>query len=254
MKYIVIIISFLATSFLFGQTSSEIQKSLAEHLNKMTYYKFQAPNDDSVNTYNTLFKKLFLKYLGDDPSSMRDNMDIIVKAGLIIASSEDKQFRIYSWDTQSGGTMHFYDNVYQYAAGDKVFVKESMNDTEGDPKSWYSEIYTMKDKEKKYYLGVYNAEYSTRDIAQGIKFFAIENNSLNTDVKLAKTTDGNVNELGISFNFFSLQNHDERPLKLVLFDKSKNTISVPVVQNENDSITNKLTLYQYQNGLFEKVK
>ncbi len=253
MKYTVILAIFFVSNFAFGQNTSEMHAMLAGHLKKMTYYKYDSPNPDSVEIENAHFKRLLLRYLTEHPSSLISKMDKVVKAGLIIAASDDSLFRIYSWDTQTGGTMRFYENVYQYRFGEKVFVKESLSDTEGDPKSWYSEIYTMNDNEKKYYLGVYNAEYSTRDIAQGIKFFTIENDQLNNDVKLAKTKDGLSGALGINFDFFSLQNHDERPLKLVLFDSDKKTISVPIV-TDNDKITDKFNIYKFKNGLFEEVK
>jgi hypothetical protein len=253
MKYTVIIAILFVSNFAFSQNTSEIHAMLSGHLKKMTYYKYDSPNSDSVEIENALFKKLLLRYLTEHPSSLISKMDKVVKAGLIIAASEDSLFRIYSWDTQTGGTMRFYDNIYQYSSGGKVFVKESHSDTEGDPKSWYSEIYTMNDNENKYYLGVYNAEFSTRDIAQGIKFYAIENNLLNIDVKLAKTKEGLSGSLGINFDFFTLQNHDERPLKLVLFDPDKKTISVPIV-TDNDKITDKFNIYKLKNGLFEEVK
>jgi hypothetical protein len=253
MKYTVIIAVFFISNLVLAQNTSEMHAMLSGHLKKMTYYKFDSPNSDSVEIENAHFKKLLLRYLTEHPSSLTSKMDKVVKAGLIIAASEDSLFRIYSWDTQTGGTMRFYDNIYQYSSGGKVFVKESQSDTEGDPKSWYSEIYTMNDNENKYYLGVYNAEFSTRDIAQGIKFYAIENNLLNTDVKLAKTKEGLSGSLGINFDFFTLQNHDERPLKLVLFDSDKKTISVPIV-TDNDKITDKFNIYKLKNGLFEEVK
>lgn len=253
MKYTVILAIFFAVNFTFGQNTNEIQTMLSGHLKRMAFYKYDSPNSDSVEIENAHFRRLFLKYINEQPQTLTSPMRMVVKAGLIIASSEDSLFRIYSWDTQTGGTMRFYDNIYQYRSGNKVFVKESLSDTEGDPKSWYSEIYTMNDKEKKYYLGVYNAEYSTRDIAQGINFFTVENDQFNTDVKLAKTKEGLSGSLGINFNFFSLQNHDERPLKLVLFDSDKKTISVPLV-TDNDKITDKFNIYKFKNGLFEEVK
>ncbi len=253
MKYTVILAIFFVSNFAFAQNTSEMHAMLTGHLKKMTYYKYESPNPDSIEIENAHFKKLLLRYLTEYSSSFLSKMDKVVKAGLIIAASDDSLFRIYSWDTQTGGTMRFYENVYQYRSGDKVFVKESLSDTEGDPKSWYSEIYTMNDNGKKYYLGVYNAEYSTRDIAQGIKFFTIENDQLITDVKLAKTKEGLSGALGINFDFFSLQNHDERPLKLVLFDSDKKTITVPLV-SDNDKITDKFNIYKFKNGLFEEVK
>ncbi|MBZ0204549.1 MAG: hypothetical protein K8I03_16165 [Ignavibacteria bacterium] len=255
MKYAIILAVFFSSSSAFAQNTSEIQAMLTGHLKRMAYYKYDAPNPDSIDIHNSFFKKLLIKYLTEHPSTLNTGLNKVVKAGLMIASSPDSLFRIYSWDTQSGGTMRFYDNVYQYRSVDKVYCRVSEKDTSdvGDPLSWYSEIYTMSVGAKKYYLGVYNADYSNRDKAQGIKFFTIENYELNTDVKLAKTKDSTSNDLGISYDFFSVVDRDERPFKLVTYDTDNRTISMPIV-DENGKVTDKFTLYKFVNGFFEEVK
>jgi hypothetical protein len=256
MKYTAIIILFLVSNSVLGQNTHEIQTMLKGHLKKMAYYKYDSPNDDSVIIENAHFKRLLLKDLSENPSStLASSFSMVVKEGLMIATSDDGLFRIYSWDTQTGGTMRFYDNVFQYSSGGKVYYKANDKDTSGigDPLSWYSEIFTLEDGGKTYYLGVYNADYSNRDKAQGIKFFTIENGVLNTDVKLAKTKDGLSNDLGIGYDFFTVPDNSERPFKLVVYKANKKTITMPVV-DENSKVTNKLTTYKFKNGYFEEVK
>ncbi len=256
MKYTLAIILFLAANFVFGQNTHEMQTMLKGHLKKMAYYKYDSPNDDSVMIENAHFKRLLLRDLSEHPSTtLASSFSMVVKEGLMIATSEDGLFRIYSWDTQTGGTMRFYDNVFQYKSGNKVYNQINLKDTAGigDPLSWYSEIYTLEDGGKKYYLGVYNADYSNRDKAQGIKFFTIDSGTLNTDVKLAKTKEGEANELGIGYDFFTVPDNSERPFKLVVYNADKKTITMPVV-DENSKVTNKLTTYKFKNGYFEEVK
>lgn len=255
MKYAIMLTVFFASGVAFSQNTSEIQAMLTGHLKRMAYYKYDSPNPDSVDIHNNLFKKLLVKYLTEHPSTLNTGLNKVVKAGLMIASSPDSLFRIYSWDTESGGTMRFYDNVYQYKSGDKVYCRVSEEDTSGlgDPLSWYSEIFTLNDGKKNYYMGVYNADYSNRDKAQGIKFFTIENNELNSNVKLAKTKEGISGELGISYDFFSVSDRDERPFRLVTYDTDNKTISMPIV-DENGKVTDKLTLYKFTNGFFEPAK
>ena len=100
---------------------------------------------------------------------------------------------------------------------------------------------------------IINSEYSTSDISQSINFFTIENNQLNTGLKIAKTKEGLSNGLGINFNFFKLNGHDERPLEIVTYNPDKKTISVPVVSDDG-SLTGKVTLYKFTNGFFEASK
>jgi hypothetical protein len=254
MKYTFFIILFLVSQLTFSQSFGEIENRLAGHLDKMNYYKYQNFNTDSVTIENESFKKLLVKYISEDPATLNMPFDTVVKSGLSIATSADGMFRIYSWDTQTGGTMRFYDNVYQYKTMNKVYYKLNEADPliEGDPRSWYSEIYTLEDGDKKYYLGVYNADYSTMEKAQGINFFSIEGTSLN-DVKLAKTKEGLSSGLGTGYNFFSIPDNDERPFKIVKYDNNKKTITVPLFA-DNGSPTGKTTVYKFRNGYFEEIK
>ena len=56
-----------------------------------------------------------------------------LQESMYIATSEDGNFRIYSWDTEDGGSMHRFSRVYQYrTAGGKVYSKADAL-PEGDP-------------------------------------------------------------------------------------------------------------------------
>lgn len=253
MKYSLAVILFFASGFLLAQSEREIELKLAGHLNKMSYYKYQSPNDDSIMLENGLFKKLLIKYLSEAQYKLSDHLDTVAASGLSIARSDDNSLRIYSWDTHTGGTMRFYDNVYEYQSMGKTYVRTTNNDTlEGDPKAWYSEIYTMEEGGKKYYLGVYNADYSTMEKAQGINFFSIEGASLNA-VMIAKTKEGLTSGIGTGYNFFAIPDNDERPFKIVKYDSNKKTITVPIF-TDNGSLTGKSTVYKFRNGYFEEVK
>lgn len=252
MKYLAIIF-LISTIHIFAQVN-EAEIKLAGHLNRISYLKYNAPNDDSLFIENARFKKLLIEYLKENDLTITASFDTVVKAGLSIASSDDHMFRIYSWDTQTGGTMRFYNNVYQYKSRNKVFYQTDEDSTEpGDPRSWYSDIYTLDEGGKRYYLGLFNADYSTRDKAQGITFFSIEFLSLDTDVKLAKTSEGLSSGLGINYNFFSIPDNAEWPYRLVTYDKDKRAITMPII-DENGNLTKKSEVYSFKDGYFEKTK
>src|SRR5688572_169486 len=122
MKYFIIIFLLISSLSVSAQTN-EIEIKLAGHLNRISYLKYTAPNDDSLLIENALFKKLLIEYLKEDELTLTASFDTVVKAGLLIASSDDHLFRIYSWDTQTGGTMRFYNNVYQYKTRNKVYYQ-----------------------------------------------------------------------------------------------------------------------------------
>jgi hypothetical protein len=124
---------------------------------------------------------------------------------------------------------------------------------EGDPGSWYSNIYTLKSQGKTYYLGLCHAVYSTKDLYQGIKVFSIRNNSLRTDTKLIKTKTGMENELGFGFDFSSVVEKPERPFLLIRYDAASKTLSLPVVL-ESGRVTDKRIVYQFTGQYFEQKK
>jgi len=254
MKYIILLFLFVISGTTFTQNTSETYAILAGYLKKMAYHKYDAPDPDSVAIANTNFKRVLLKYLTEHPSSITSDMDKVVKAGLKIASSDDNLFRIYSWDTETGGTMKFYENIYQYRYGNKVYVKQPVSDIEGDPNSWFSKIYTLPTDEGTYYIGVQYSDFSNRDKYTGLGFFKIAFDALQENVKLVKTSKGMESEIGIGFDFFSVVDRTERPLELIIYDAISKTIKVPVVNEENGSVTDKFKEYKFTGEYFEEVK
>jgi hypothetical protein len=151
--------------------------------------------------------------------------------------------------------MRDFENVFQYKSGNKVFTKATY-DTKAtddvDYKSFYSEIYSLKVTDKTYYLGVFNGIYSTKDASQSIKLFTIENNVLNDTLKLIKTKSGFTNEITVNFDFFSVVDRPERPLKLIKYDSVTKKIYIPIVF-ENGKVTDRFITYQFTGKYFEKM-
>ena len=244
----------------FGQDSNSIEQTLLKQFKKITYWADYKGDTDNLDKYDSLekanldFRKLLLTYTSQNPSTLNFTFKELDKEGLSIATSGDGLFRIYSWDTYTGGTMHFFDNVYQYKANGKVFaktIKESEDD--GDPGYWYSTIYSLNSDGKTYYLGLRHGIYSTRDTYQGVKSFSISNNFLNAETKLIKTKTGVRNAFGFEFDFFSVVDQLERPVRLIKYDAATKTLSLPVVL-EGGEVTDKRITYKFTGRYFESKK
>jgi hypothetical protein len=231
-------------------TDSLILDSL--HPASSTVYYHEGLPLDSLGFYNHLFDKKMEYYTTHFPATLTYPFDSLIKDGIDIISSGDSLFRIYSWDRCDGGTMHFFDNLFQFASGGKVFTKLFV-ETESNPGEFYSQIFTLKANGTTYYLAIGNGIYSGRDCGQSIETYTIENHSLNDSVKLIKTREGLVNSLSIGFNFFSVVNHPERPLRLIKYDSSKKILSIPVV-DDNEKVTNRYLLYQFNGKYFQFIK
>ncbi|MBI4811098.1 MAG: hypothetical protein HY800_06620, partial [Ignavibacteriales bacterium] len=234
-----------------------IEQDLLKQFKKIDYWANYSEDDDKVDKYDSLekankvFRKSLLQYTSKYPSTIDFDFKDLKKEGLFIATSDDGLFRIYSWDTWTGGTMHIFKNVYQYKIGDKVFSKTIGTDDMDppDPRGFYSDIYSLRSTGKTYYLAVKHAIFSMKDSYQEIKVFSITSSSLDRmflddTVKLIKTKSGIRNTLGFSFNFFSVMDREERPVKLIDDDSNARAISIPVVL-ENGEVTNKSIIYQF---------
>lgn len=204
-------------------------------------------NDDSTAD---VFAKGFASFIKNNPATLNypfkklnDSIFSCVK------TSSDGNCRIYSWDSQTGGTMCFYKVIYQWKANDKVFTKV-LRIEETDPAFYCSAIFTVNINNKPYYLAVTNGTYSSKDLRQSITCYSIEGNKLMDTVKLFKTKTKKLNSIDVSFDFFSVVDRPERPLELITYDDKLNIIYIPVV-DDKDQVTKKNILYQLKGQYFE---
>ena len=251
----VLALLFFFSAQVYGQHSPN---DLLRQFERISYWADYDGADSNVNKYDSLshasdvFATKLLAYTSRQPSSLTDSFTALRDKGLTVATADDGLFRIYSWDDQSGGTMRYFKTIFQYKSGEKLYSKvirdATSNEELGD---WYSDIHTFKNAGKTYYIAVKHGIYSSKDCYQGMKIFSIENGALLHDVKLIKTKTGIRNELGFSFDFFSVVDHPERPVKLIDYNASEKTISIPIVW-ENGKVTSKLIVYKFTGEYFEK--
>jgi hypothetical protein len=237
------------------------EKDLLSHLKKINYWVFNPQynekihSGDSIAIENGIFRKKLNYYTSRFSGTIKYDFSELQKEGLTIATSDDGLFRIYSWDTWTGGTMHYFDNIFQFKINDRVmslhYDSSEIENNEDDPKSWYEKIYSLKFDNKTIYIGVYNAIFSSKDAVEGIKLFEIIKNGLNDTIKLIKTKSGLHNELSYEYNFFSVVDMKERPT--ISYDKASKTIYLPLVQ-EDGTVTKKFIKYKFTRKYFEKIK
>lgn len=206
---------------------------------------------DSLEMDNKKFETAFLNCLTKNPESIRYPFDSLKKENIHIVISKDSLFKIYSWDTSEGGTMVDFTNLFQYQSGKNVqskIVKDTGSEDDYIP--FYSEIFTLKNGAKTYYLAVSNGIYSSKDASQSIVVFSIEKNQLKTETKWFKTKEGFKDVLQIDFDFFSVVDRPERPLQLIKYDDQKKQLYLPVVANDG-SVTKDFTVYTFTGQYFE---
>ena len=229
-------------------TDEKIEADLVKSYKSIQTARYDDSDLDKLNDANKTFKEKLLDYTSKYPSTLTSKFDLLKKE-IDIASSEDGLFRIYSWNTCGGGTMQEFENVFQFKCGDNVYVKASkVGDGIFNP--FYSQIFTLKANGKTYYLAINNDILSSQDAMQSIKVFTIENNTLNDQVKLFKTKTQLLNEINVAFDFSSVADRPERPLKLIKYDPAKKTVYIPIVY-ENGKVTDKYIVYQFNGRYLE---
>lgn len=249
------ILLLLATVNGYGQKVSmqKIEKELVTAYKKITDERdSDERNYDNLTKYNYDFAQKLSKYISEVSPSLNYEFDSLQSAGVDLVMSDDGLFRIYSWDTWQGGSMHDYASAYQYKFKDKVYAIAEPDTSDDNFGVYYSQIFTLRAKYKTYYLAVYNGVYSNKDRGQGIEAFTIENGKLN-NVNLFRTNSGLVNSISFEFDFFSVVDRPERPLKLIKYDGKKQMLYIPVVY-EDGKVTSKFITYRFNGKYFERVK
>jgi len=141
--------------------------------------------------------------------------------------------------------------MYQYRANGKVYSIH-MEREEGDAGMFYSDLFTIKASNKTWYLAISNAIFSTKDIRESISGFSIENGTLNDTLPMFKTKKRLLNSIDVDFDFFSVVDRPERPVKLIKYDPAKKIVYIPVVE-ENGRVTDRFILYQFKGRYFEHI-
>ena len=259
MKHIIlyIFIFFIAKSSS-AQTLSceEMENLLIKSYSKILYYADKNEQDSLLIQNDEFFERLkfYTKYFPETLTyPFRKLQD---SARISIASSTDSLFRIYSWNTWRGGTWHMYENIYQYINKGKVhalyMILELADSLNKYPQgSLYSDIFSLKNNDTTYYLAISNNTYSNKDCKQRIEISYIEDGNL-IDVKIIKAKTGMRNSLSFNYDFFSVVDKPERPLKLITYDNLTQTIIIPIVLADG-KVTNKFIHYKFTGEYFEKV-
>lgn len=235
------------------------EKELLEIQNKMEG-SLENLRNDSLLRYSNYFTKEFSDLLASDSNTLTYPFSSLAKNTKIkIISSEDHRLRVYSWDDQSGGSMRFYNQAYQWSENQKVHTQIHTNTTarngleeEGlNPRGYFSKVYTIKNKENQsIYLVIENGKYSNRDLMQQITAYQIDNNQL-IATPVFKTPKEQLSSIYVGYDFSSVVDRPERPIEIITLQE--NTLLVALV-TEKGVVTSKNLIYEWNGQFFQFTK
>ncbi|OQP68525.1 hypothetical protein [Niastella populi] len=258
MRIIISLIIFCSAANAYPQSPQKIEQELLITFKRLQHWSLHPDASsmigrmDSVREANTAFRNSLLAWTASVRTTFTCEFKDLEKEGLVIKTAEDGLFRIYSWNTGMGGAEPDYDAVFQYRVDNEVFSQLAEHNQQ-DAGKWYSNVYTLKTDNKTYYLGVYNQSHSSTSFSQGVKGFCIDDKDLDEWVRLFKTGDGPVNEMGFNYNFLTVAHRPERPAKLIYYDTDDDRLHLTVVQDDG-KVTREIVTWQFTGKYFEQVK
>ncbi len=240
----------------FAQTPQNIEQELIKLYAKVDDNAGYKSNNDSdlLEKANDDFKAKMLKYT-KTASTLKYKFGELQKE-ITIKTSEEGKFRAYSWDRLDGGTMHFFETVYQFQAKDGKVYSQAVKTEEGNAGGFVNDIFSIETKLGNIYLVCSYAIGSTQDRYEGVGLLKIDGNNLNDKVKLFKTKSGLTNSIGFSYNFFSVLDKKRDNDDLILYDKKTKVLKIPVVIEDkefgNGRVTDKFISYKFNGTYFVK--
>jgi hypothetical protein len=259
MKYLNLLLLFfgcLLSANLLAQTPMQIEDDLLKSFNRIDHWyqktnntTYVASASDSLFQANDAFARKLEHYGGKFSSTLTYPFNLL-KKDLDIPTSSNGLFRIYSWDTETGGTQHFFENVFQYKSGTKTTAEIDTLKSEGYAN--YQKIYTLKVNGKSYYLAIYLFIESSKYAGNGIHVYTIKNGEL-ISPNLIKTHSGLHNDLSYEYDFGSVVDVDYEKRPRPYFDEKTKIIYLPLVDG-NGQMTKRFILYKFTGQYFERVK
>jgi hypothetical protein len=240
-----------------AQGNAQIERELVAAIKEIQKYSTYAGNydEDKLSKAQKNFEQKLLKYT-KNPATLQYKFSALDEL-MYIATSEDGRFRIYSWDLQDGGTMHNFARVYQYQGADGKIYSKGYDLDEEPSGSFATDIFTLDTTGGKIYIVCSTFIASSQDHGQSADLYKIEGDKLNDNVKLIRTKSGLTNTLNFGYNFFSVVDRPERPVRLIRFDKKTKTLRIPVViedqEFQNGRVTNRFINYRFNGTHFVRV-
>jgi len=252
-----IVITAVAAVICCGQTPVQIEKTLLAHVKKIEAASNYggAPDYDVLGRENKALYKALVRF-----GSRRDILSYPftkLKEKMFVTTSKDGRFRAYSWDAETGGTMHDFLTVYHFRdVSGKTRAWARPYDEEESAGAFFHQIFQANTKSSPIYLAVSTFIGSSSLAGQTISAFRVEGSSLNTSPKVIRTANGLTDSISFGYDFFSVVDHPERPVRLFHFDERTNSFRFPVVVEDENTpqgrVTNKLIRYRFDGTYFVK--
>ncbi|MDO4878759.1 MAG: hypothetical protein Q3966_05620 [Neisseria sp.] len=219
-KTIIIILAALAAAPAYAQSCAQTDAALAKAYTEMvesgSYGSEGSANEDKRAAAEKHFGATLKTYL-KQKDSWACTFTLTSGAGVAVYTSGDKRLRGFSWDSQSGGTLHEYQTILQYLdASGKPRIREGgdgfLTGIQADTLGKHGTAYILTEATRA----------STTLRGQSLSLLHIKNGSLQP-LNIIRANGRTTNTLGYEYITSDSDNQD------FAYDAPSKTISFPLV-------------------------
>jgi len=241
--------------FSLSQEIKEIETLLIQSFSKINFWSMPKhdPSGDSLIKANDKFEELLLKYTRTNNETLIYPFKALSDSGVSILTSKDGKFRIYSWNTWTGGTMRFFRNVFQYKGAKSIHSKTLQNYSQTEyPDCIYHSLSDLRVGQNSYYITFSLVVGSSAIYYHSAKIFSIKGDNLNDNAKLIKTKSGIKSEVGYEIDLHHADISENLKKMYPEYDTHNQIIILPLV-DENGRVTEKKIKYKFNGSIFQKI-
>lgn len=217
-------------------------------IHKAILKAFENDRNDSLIVINSKkFTDSIIHLIKNNPNTFNYSFELLQKENAInLISSADDKLRVYSWNNHLGGTMRFFNQIFQFKSNEQITTDVHL--AEKDPQAFFSKIYTVQNKKNEnIYLVISNSILSSKYSVQHINAYKIDTGKL-YKIPVFKTNTNTLDQISVEYDFFSIVERPERPVELITLDQNKLKIALV---NEDLNVTDKNLIYEWNGELFK---
>ena len=246
-KLLYIVIFILIPKLNWGSNLLQIEQELGLKFKQLKICK-KENKIDSIIKINKDISKTLLTLFKENLESLTYDFPQLKDYEFYIATSPDKEFRIYSWNTLSNDTINKFENIYQWYQYDTLRAKlkfHQVNENTG----YYSYIYKLTDELNSFYIGYFHSTSKDKKSLQAFHTIDYERESFQSKFKKIKTKSGNTHSISIIFDYPNLSEIEEQSLKLIKYNTEEQSFKFPIIL-KNGIVSNKYIVYLYDGDYF----
>jgi hypothetical protein len=237
------------------QSPAVVESQILGYLKTISRYGTYSGNytEDKLNKANDALRATLIRN-----GKRRDIMAYSfpkLKDEMYVVTSRDGKLRIYSWDLQTGGTMHDFDNVYQFQGATGAVLSRTAARDDESAGGFYTQIFQLNSKGGPIYLVNSTFIAQGRTHGQSIEVVRIRGDRLDNSSKLIRTASGLTNSIDFVYDPASIP-ESYTSGELVSFDSTKRSFSFPVIIEDKETFDGRVTknriTYRFNGEYFVK--